>query len=113
MTLGVDYSGAYVSPFKRAPNMVDPIRTWLPSIAPSGMAWYDGSEFPAWRSSLLLGALVNREVRRLEVSDGKVVREEALFSELEQRIRDVRVFRGVIYLLTDGETASLIKVVPR
>ncbi len=113
VTLGVDYSGAYVSPFKRAPNMVDPIWSWVPSIAPSGMAWYDGSDFPAWRSSLFLGGLVNREVRRLEVSDGKVVREEALFSELEQRIRDVRVFRGVIYLLTDGETASLIKVVPR
>lgn len=110
VTEGLDYSGAYVSPFKRAPGMEEAIWSWVPSIAPSGMAWYDSSEFPEWRSSLFLGALVDEEVRRLEIADDGVVREEALFAELEQRIRDVRVFNGKIYIVTDGEIGSLIRV---
>jgi glucose/arabinose dehydrogenase len=113
VTHGVDYSGAYVSPFKRAPAMVDPLWTWVPSIAPSGMAWYNGHAFPEWRSSLLIGALVDKEVRRLQIHDGKVVKEEVLFGELESRIRDVRVFGEDLFLLTDSEQGSLIQVLPR
>ncbi|MDP5071750.1 MAG: PQQ-dependent sugar dehydrogenase [Congregibacter sp.] len=110
VTHGVDYSGAYVSPFKRAPGFEDPLWTWVPSIAPSGMAWYAGDAFPTWRDSLFIGALVNQEVRRLEMRNGKVIKEEALFKELESRIRDVRVFGDDIYLLTDSEQGSLIQV---
>lgn len=110
VTHGVDYSGAYVSPFKSAPRFEDPVWTWVPSIAPSGMAWYSGSRFPMWRNSLFIGALVDQEVRRLEMRKGKVIKEEVLFAELERRIRDVRVFGEAIYLLTDGEQGSLIEV---
>lgn len=110
VTHGVDYSGAYVSPFKSAPAFKDPLWTWVPSIAPSGMAWYDGSSFPAWRDSLFIGALVDQEVRRLEMHNGKVVKEEALFKELDSRIRDIRVFGDDIYLLTDSEQGALIQV---
>ncbi|WOJ97613.1 PQQ-dependent sugar dehydrogenase [Congregibacter brevis] len=110
VTHGVDYSGAYVSPFKAAPGFEDPVWTWVPSIAPSGMAWYGGGSFPTWRNSLFVGALVDQEVRRLELRDGKVVKEDALFSELETRIRDVRVFGDEIYLLTDSEQGALIRV---
>jgi glucose/arabinose dehydrogenase len=113
VTHGVDYSGAYVSPFSTAPGMMDPLWTWVPSIAPSGMAWYNGSEFPTWRGSLLLGALVSKEVRRLQMHDGKVVKEEPLFSEIGRRIRDVRVFGEDIFLLTDSEQGELIQVLPR
>lgn len=112
VTHGVDYSGAYVSPFRSAPGMVDPIWTWVPSIAPSGMAWYAGDDFPEWKDSLLIGALVDREVRRLKIADAEVVEEETLFAELDQRIRDVRVFDDRIFLLTDGEQGSLIEVRP-
>lgn len=110
VTHGVDYSGAYVSPFKAAPGFEDPVWTWVPSIAPSGMAWYGGGSFPSWHNSLFIGALVDQEVRRLELQDGKVVKEDALFSELETRIRDVRVFGDEIYLLTDSERGALIRV---
>lgn len=113
VTRGVDYSGAYVSPFKEAPGMENGIWVWTPSIAPSSMAWYEGSRFSDWSGSLLVGALVDMEVRRLRVIDGVVTEEEALFSELETRIRDVRVFDGSIYLLTDGEVGQLIEVLPR
>ncbi|WP_008293571.1 PQQ-dependent sugar dehydrogenase [Congregibacter litoralis] len=113
VTHGVDYSGAYVSPFKSAPGFEAPLWTWVPSIAPSGMAWYGGNLFPTWRNSLFVGALVDEEVRRLTLHKGEVVEEEALFTELGSRIRDVRVFQDDIYLLTDSEEGALIRVVPK
>jgi glucose/arabinose dehydrogenase len=112
VTHGIDYSGAYVSPFSRAPDMEDPLWIWVPSIAPSGLAVYRGSDFPAWEGSLLLGALVDRELRRLTLRNGKVVAEEALLGELGERIRDVRVFDGQVFVLTDGEDARLLRLMP-
>ncbi len=112
VTHGVDYSGARISPFKQAPGYVDPLWTWVPSIAPSGLVVYNGNGFPEWRGSLLVGALVDREVRRLTLRDDEVVGEERLFGELNARIRDVRVLGGELYLLTDGEQGSLVHVRP-
>jgi glucose/arabinose dehydrogenase len=111
-THGVDYSGAYVTPFRHAPKVIDPVWIWVPSIAPSGMAWYAGGDFPEWTDSLLIGALVSKDVRRLEMRDQKVVHEESLFGELDTRMRDVRVFDGEIFLLTDGEQGQLLRVRP-
>lgn len=111
-THGVDYSGALVSPFARIDGMRDPIWTWVPSIAPSGMAWYGGGEFRSWQNSLFIGALVNKEVRRLEIVKGEVLTEESLFSDINERIRDVRVFGDSIYLLTDSEQGRLIRISP-
>jgi glucose/arabinose dehydrogenase len=101
ITHGVDYSGATISPYAEWPGMAQPVRQWTPSIAPSGLSVYDGEMFPQWRGDLLLGALVDREVRRIDLEDGHVVGEEALFDALDARIRDVRVGSGgAIYLLT-------------
>ena len=113
ITHGVNYSGARVSPFTAAEGMEQPLVYWVPSIAPSGMAWYDGDAFPGWRGDLFVGALVDREVRRIDLEQGAVVKQEALFSELEERIRDVRVGSdGYLYLLTDGDQGRLIRVTP-
>jgi len=112
-THGVDYSGAHVSPFSELPGMAAPLHVWVPSIAPSGMSWYDGDLFPAWRGKLLVGALVDKEVRLLSLHDGEVGSETALFSELNARIRDVRTGAdGYIYLLTDAEDGALLRVRP-
>ncbi len=111
ITHGVDYSGAYVSPFKEHPDMEQALKIWVPSIAPSGLAYYDGKAFPQWSNSLFVGALVNKEVRRLSLQDGKVTGEETLFAELDARIRDLRQSPdGLLYIVTDG--GSLIRVVP-
>ena len=109
-TYGVSYSGALVSPFHTLPDMQDPLWTWTPSIAPSGLAFYSGDAFPEWRDSLLLGALVDREVRRLQMRGETIVFEESLFADLNARIRDVRVFGERIFVLTDGEDATLFEV---
>jgi len=113
ITYGRDYSGAHVSPFTEADGMEQPLLYWVPSIAPSGMAWYGADVFPAWRGDLMIGALVDKEVRRVDIEDGQVIGEQSLFKELDARIRDVRVgIDGHLYLLTDGEDGKLIKVSP-
>ena len=112
-THGVDYSGAYVSPFTQLPGMAPPLHYWVPSIAPSGFAWYGGDKFPAWQGKLLVGALVDKEVRLLSLEDGAIVDEAPLFAELGERIRDVKEGSdGFVYLLTDAEAGALIRVTP-
>ncbi|MCB1684962.1 MAG: PQQ-dependent sugar dehydrogenase [Pseudomonadales bacterium] len=116
ITYGLDYSGAYVSPFTEYAGMEQPLHYWVPSIAPSGFAVYRGDAFPEWNGSLLVGALVDREIRRLSSGAGEnlasgPLEEKSLFSEIGARIRDVRVGPdGLIYLLTDGSPGSLIRV---
>lgn len=114
ITYGLNYSGAYVSPFTEAPGMQQPIKQWTPSIAPSGLVFYRGDKFPAWQGSLFVGALVDEEVRRLSLDGGAVTSEEALFSELGARIRDVREGpNGYLYILTDSEEGKLVRVLPK
>lgn len=111
VTYGENYSGAYVSPLKQYPGIKEPLHYWVPSIAPSGLAVYRGDVFPEWQGDLLIGALVDQEVRRLDMEDGKVVAEEPLFSELNARIRDVRVGPdGNIYVLTDSDAGKIVRV---
>ena len=113
ISYGLDYSGAYVSPFTEAPGVALPRMYWSPSIAPSGMAFYNGDLFPEWKGQMFIGALVDQDVRRLVLEDGQLIEEERLFRELEQRIRDVRdLGDGYLYLLTDSATGSLIRVRP-
>jgi glucose/arabinose dehydrogenase len=101
ITYGKDYSGAVISPYTEWEGMAQPEYYWVPSIAPSGLALYEGNLFPGWKGDLFIGALVNKEVRRLDVSGGEVIAEEALFSELDARIRDVRNGPGeTLYILT-------------
>src|SRR5690606_38099316 len=78
VTHGVDYSGAYVSPFTELPDMEPPLMYWVPSIGPSGLAFYAGNAFPEWHGDLFLGALVDREVRRIDLEDGQIAGEQAL-----------------------------------
>ena len=111
ITFGLDYSGAIISPHTSWPGMAQPEHYWVPSIAPSGLAVYEGGVFPEWSGDLLIGALVNQEVRRLEVSMGKTGSEETLFPEVNARIRDVRVGPdGAVYILTNGTPGELIRV---
>lgn len=112
LTHGIDYNGAYISPFKEAPGMESPIHHWTPSIAPSGLAVYAGDHFPDWQGDLFVGALVDREVRRLDMENGEVTAEELLFTELDRRIRDIRVQGGHLYIVEDGPNASIVRVSP-
>jgi len=110
ITFGVDYSGAVISPHTAWEGMAQPEHYWVPSIAPSGLAIYEGDLFAGWRGDLFLGALVDQEVRRLELTAGKVVKEQVVFDEIAARIRDVRTGPGgALYVLTPD---SIVRVVP-
>ncbi len=102
ITYGIDYSGAVISPFTESPGMEQPITYWDPSIATSGLAIYHGNEFTDWEGDLLIGALKDRKLYRLEMEGGTVLSQSEPFPEVQGRVRDVRVFSdGVIYALTD------------
>jgi glucose/arabinose dehydrogenase len=93
--------------------MAQPVHVWVPSIAPSGMAFYEGNAFPAWRGSLLLGALRGQSLVRLVLEGDKVVAEERLLTQQVGRIRDVRVGPdGLVYLLTDSPDGALLRLKP-
>jgi aldose sugar dehydrogenase len=112
-TYGIDYSGAIISPHTALPGMAQPEHYWTPSIAPSGLAIYDGELFPEWRGDLFVGGLASRDVRRLRVANGRVIGEERLFRELRARIRDVRTGPdGALYLVTNGSPGEVVKVLP-
>ncbi len=112
-TGGIDYTYARVSPYRSLPGIVPPLVEWTPSIAPAGLAWYDGTLFPAWRGSLFVAALKERSVRRVPLAGGVPGPQELLFQELGERIRDVRAGPdGAIYLLTDSATGRVLRVVP-
>ncbi|MEQ8991853.1 MAG: PQQ-dependent sugar dehydrogenase, partial [Pseudomonadales bacterium] len=111
VTHGLDYTGAYVSPFQELPDMEGALTHWVPSIAPSGLAIYRAEAFPEWQGNLFVGALVNREVRRLVLENGQVAAEHAMFGELGERIRNVKVGPdGHLYLVTDSEQGRIVRV---
>ncbi len=114
VTDGVDYTGARVTPFRALEGITPPLAQWTPSIAPSGMAWYDGALFPQWRGSLFVSALVERGVRRVPMRDGLPGAQELLLTALGERIRDVRAGPdGALYLLTDADAGRVLRVSPR
>ncbi|ANB03005.1 PQQ-dependent sugar dehydrogenase [Ectothiorhodospira sp. BSL-9] len=110
-THGVDYSGAIITPHTSLPGTEDPIHHWTPAIAPAGMTLYRGDLFPEWQGSLFITSLVQRHVRRLTLDGTRVVDEEILFDEVDERIRDVRTGPdGALYLLTDKADGRVLRV---
>jgi glucose/arabinose dehydrogenase len=114
ITYGVNYGfGTRIGEGQTKPGMVQPLHVWVPSIAPSGMAFVSGSKFPQWTGDLLVGALRDQMLVRLELDGEKVVREERLLQGLVGRIRDVRMGPdGLVYLLTDSAEGSLLRLEP-
>lgn len=112
-THGVHYAGDYVSAHQRLPFVEAPIHHWTPSIAPSGISIYRGSDFPGLRGDLLVSALGGMGVFWLQLEDGRVVESQRLFHEMEKRIREVTLGPdGRLYLLTDHDPGQLLRIMP-
>jgi glucose/arabinose dehydrogenase len=93
--------------------MEQPIWHWVPSIAPSGMAFYTGDLFASWKGNLFVGALAARLLVRLERDGDKITQEERLLADLRERIRDVRQGPdGALWLLTDNPAGRLLRLAP-
>jgi glucose/arabinose dehydrogenase len=113
ITHGLDYNGQPIpeSVGNSAPGMEQPLHYWVPSIGPSGMAFYEGFSMQTWHGDLFVGALASRELVRLDLQGNRVVGEERLLGGLGHRIRDVRSGPGgELYLLTDASNGRVLKV---
>ena len=113
ITYGVEYGlGTKIGEGQTKPGMVQPVHVWVPSIAPSGMAFVSGSQFPQWQGDLLVGALRGQMLVRLKFDGEKVLGEERLLQG-RSRLRDVRMGPdGFVYLLTDEAQGALLRLEP-
>jgi aldose sugar dehydrogenase len=113
ITYGRDYSGASIGRGSAREGMEQPVYWWDPVIAPSGMAFYAGDAFPAWRGSILIGSLNPGGLVRLEMRDGRVVREERYLGDRRERFRDVIVGPdGFVYVVTDAPDGTVLRIRP-
>ena len=120
VSFGRNYDGAPVSASPVVEGIESPIVVWIPSIAPSGLAFYTGDRFPAWKGNVFVGGMREGEISgtgRVErvVFNNKMeeLRRESLLRELHQRIRDVRQGPdGLLYVLTEEEDGALLRIEP-
>jgi glucose/arabinose dehydrogenase len=113
ITHGIDYSGAPIGEGKEKEGMEQPLHVWTPSIAPSGLAFYQGDAFPEWQGDMLVGALQFELLVRLTMDDQRITGEERMLEGELGRIRDVRVGPdGLVYLLNDEEDGGVYRLEP-
>jgi len=114
ITYGVNYGlGTSIGEGTHKEGMAQPLHHWVPSIAPSGMAFYTADRFPEWRGNLFVGSLKFRQLVRLELRGEDVVHEERMFQDVLGRIRDVRQGPdGYLYLLTDESDGVIARLEP-
>jgi len=112
-TYGVNYNGTPITDATHGDGLEQPIWFWDPSIAPSGMAFYDGDGFENWHGDVFVGALAGTMLVRFEVEGDRVISSEALLSERGERVRDVAAGPdGNLYVLTDDIEGAILRLVP-
>ena len=113
ITYGRDYNGSKIGIGTAKEGMEQPVMYWDPSIAPSGLALYEGAAFPAWRGDFLVGSLSYQHVARVKMEGGRAVAEYRYLEKLDKRIRDVRVGPGgFVYVLTDSNNGWVLRLRP-
>jgi len=112
---GREYSGKPINNDRTMQDgMEQPVYFWTPDIAPAGIAFYTGKQFPAWQDNLFVASLVGKAVIRLVLNGDRVVAEERLLGELNTRMRGVATGPdGALYVLTDGNGGKILRVVPK
>ncbi len=112
VSYGREYSGGRISESPTAPGITDPVHVWVPSVSPSGIAFYDGTAFPGWRRSLFVATLAPPMLVRLTTEGDRVVGEERLLEGMA-RLRDVIAGPdGLLYILTDEERGRILRLEP-
>ena len=112
---GREYSGKPINNDKTMQDgMEQPVYFWTPDIAPSGIAFYTGKQFPAWQGDLFVSLLVGKALARLTLNGDRVMSEERLLTELNARIRGVATGPdGALYVLTDGNGGKILRLTPK
>ncbi len=114
VTYSNEYFGGPIGEGTAKSGIEQPVYYWVPSIATSGLAIYDGDLFPDWKGNIFVGGLKGAQLARLVLKDGEVVAEETLLQELDQRIRDVRQGPdGALWVLTDDlRDGQIVRLAP-
>ena len=107
ISYGMNYDGTTLTDLTAKEGMEQPVTYWVPSIAPCGANFYAGELFPKWRNQLFVASLAAQELRRLEISGGKLVAQEVLFKELGRIRHVVAGPDGAIYVLLPERVARL------
>ena len=112
---GIEYrGGAITGGITEQEGMEQPRYYWDPVIGPSGMVFYTGSMFPAWKGNLFIGGHQTRDLVRLVMEGDRVTGEERLLTDLKERIRDVRQGpEGALYVVTDSAAGRVLKLMPK
>ena len=112
ITYGKEYWGPSIGEGKKKKGMKQPLKYWVPSIAPCGLSFYSGKKFPDWKGSLFSGALRGKHLNRLTFKNGKIVSEERLLNELGFRVRNVKEGpTGLLYLSVDQ--GKILRIAPK
>jgi glucose/arabinose dehydrogenase len=112
---GREYSGKPINDDRTMQEgMEQPVYFWTPDIAPAGIAFYTGKQFPAWQNDLFVASMVGKSIIRLVLNGDRVVAEERLLTELNTRIRGVATGPdGALYVLTDGPGGKILRLTPK
>ena len=103
ITYGIEYGGPEVGDgIQQKSGMEQPVYYWDPVLSPSGMTFYKGSDIPEWKNNLFIGGLSSSHIVRLVIENNKIVGEERLLADRQERFRDVAYHNGMLYAVTDG-----------
>jgi glucose/arabinose dehydrogenase len=117
VSLGRNYDGTRVGEGFTAPGLEEPVVFWVPAIAISGLSFYDGDKFPAWKGNAFVGAMranTGQHIQRVQFNaKGLPTGREIFLAELKQRIREVKPGPdGYLYALTDETFGAILRVEP-
>ncbi len=103
ITYGIEYDGPKVGEgIQQKEGLEQPVYYWDPVVSPSGMVFYASDSIPEWKNNLFIACLSSTHIARLVIENNKVVGEESLLADKNERFRDVAQFNGKLYAVTDG-----------
>ncbi len=113
ITYGEEYQGGAIGEGTAKAGMEQPVWYWTPVIAASGLTFYTGDAIPGWKGSLLAGSMTPGGLVRLEMQNGRVVKEERYLVEMKERFRAVKQGPdGFVYVLTDQPAGRVLRIKP-
>jgi len=102
ITYGIDYSGEKMGDgIQQKAGMEQPVYYWDPVVSPSGICFYKGNAIPEWKNNLFIACLSSQHLDRLIIKNNKVVGEERLLTDKNQRFRDVTYLDNALYAISD------------
>ncbi|SHL32838.1 Glucose/arabinose dehydrogenase, beta-propeller fold [Flavobacterium flevense] len=103
ITYGIEYGGGIIGEgIQQKEGMEQPVYYWDPVVSPSGMTFYTGNRVPEWQNNLFIGTLSGMHIVRLAIKDNRIIGEERLLAQKNQRFRDITQGNdGALYAITD------------